>query len=194
MTLTLLIVVFIFVLLLWFFVVRFLDFTLIKEVIKRINGDAPLSKQELLDAVRRFLDNRSLNVAHKCYCGTVTAIVGGNSLFSFVHGLITIESCESKYQLDLLYNNGLPEWVILIALILTTLAYFAFLYFRSKRYKADIIASAAAIINDTFNFVPNQDWFKLKTEKSISDLGRAIDLTVNFTYEHFEEALASTCI
>lgn len=193
MSITLLIIVFIILLLLWLVIVRFFDVTLIKEVIKRINGGTLLSKQELVDAVRRFLDNRSLNIAHKCYCNTVVAIVGGNSFFSLIHGILVVESGESKYQLDLLYDNGLPVWVILMALVLTTGVYFAVLYSWSMRYKADIIASAAAIINDTFNFVPNQDWFKLKTEKAISDLGRAIDLTVNFTYEHFEEAMASTC-
>lgn len=193
MTLTLLIIVLFIVLLLWFVIVRVFDVALIKEVIKRINGGIPLTKTELVEAVRRFLDNRSLNVAHQCYCTTITAIVGGNSIFSFIRGIITVESGKNKYRLDLLYDNGLPGWVILVALILTTIAYLVFLYIRSKRYKADIIASAAAIINEAFNFVPNQDWFKIKTEKAISDLGRAIDLTVNFTYEHFEEAMASTC-
>ena len=103
------------------------DVALIKGVIKRINGGAPLSKQELVDAVRRFLDNRSLNVAHQCYCTTVTAIVGGNAIFSFIRGIITVERGNSKYQLDLLYDNGFPGWVILMALILTTVAYLTFL-------------------------------------------------------------------
>lgn len=193
MTITLIIIVFIVLIALWFILVRFFDIALIKGVIKRMKDDRSLGRQELVDAVKRFMDNRSLNLAHRQYLAAVTAIVGGNSVISFVRGIITIENDDGKFQLDLLYNNALPWWLILATLILITIAYVVYLNFKSKRFKADIIASASAIINEIFSFVPNQEWFQQKTEKAISDLGRAIDLTVNFTYEFFDEALASTC-
>lgn len=193
MTLTVLIVLFIIALLLIFFIVRFFDVVLIKDVVKRINEEGPIGKKELADSIKRFFENRSLNTAHKLYIGAVTTIVGGNSLFSFVRGIITFQDENNVFQLDLLYDNGLSNWLILVALVLITAGYYFFLYSRTKRYKADILSKAAAIINDTLNFTPNQDWFKQKTNKAIDDLGKAIDLSINFTYEHFEEAFASTC-
>lgn len=193
MSFTLLIIIFMIFLALLFIIVRYFDVVLIRDMIKRINKGMPLDKKEISDSVKRFLENRKLNAAYRSYIGFVLAIVGGNAIFSVTRGLIIIEGEKNKIQLELLYDNGLPAWLVLVALIIVTGVFYAFMYCQSKRYKADILASAAAIINDNFNFSPNQKWFKKKTDKAIDDLGNAIDLSINFTYEHFEEALASTC-
>lgn len=193
MSITLIVILLIVFIVLWLLIVHTFDITLIKGVIKAIMGNVDLNKEELKDAVKRFLENRSLNRAHKLYFWAVTTIAGGNTILSFARGILKVKQGENTYQLDLLYDNGIPVWVVLIIILLITICQCIFLYTSAKRYKADIISSAAAIINDEFSFVPNQDWFRLKTEKAISDLGRSIDLSINFTYEYFDDALASTC-
>lgn len=193
MSIAFIIIVLIVFIVLWFLIVHLFDFALIKGVINRVKGNIDLNKEELKDAVKRFLENRSLNTAHKTYFWTVSTLAGGNAIFSFVRGIITVEQGDNKYQIDLLYDNGLPVWMVLVIIVVITIVHVYFLYTRTKRYKADIISSAAAIINSEFSFVPNQDWFKKKTNKAISDLGKAIDLTINFTYEYFDDAIASTC-
>ena len=193
MSITLIVILLIVFIVLWFFIVHTFDITLIKGVIKAIKGNVDLNKKELKDAVKRFLENRSLNRAHKLYFWAVTTIAGSNTILSFARGILKVKQGENTYQLDLLYDNGIPVWAVLIIILLITICQCIFLYTSAKRYKADIISSAAAIINDEFSFVPNQDWFRLKTEKAISDLGRSIDLSINFTYEYFDDALASTC-
>lgn len=193
MSIILLIIILIGITTLWFFVVYAFDIALIKGVINRVKGDIQLNKEELTDAVKRFLENRSLNTAHKVYCRSISYLVCGNSIFSFARGVLIVERGESKYSIDLLYDNGLPIWAILIVILLITIAYVCFLNIRGKRYRADFISNAAAIINTELGFVPNQDWFRKKTEKAIQDLGKVIDLSINFTYEFFDDAIASTC-
>ena len=193
MSIILLITILIVLIALWFVIVHAFDIALIKGVINRVKGDIQLNKEELTDAVKRFLENRSLNTAHKIYLGAVSCIAGGNAIFSFARGVLKVENGENKYTLDLLYDNGLPAWAVLIIIILITIGHICFLHNRGKRYKADFISNAAAIINTELGFVPNQDWFRKKTEKAIQDLGNAIDLSINFTYEYFDDAIASTC-
>ena len=193
MSITLIVILLIVFIVLCFFIVHTFDITLIKGVIKAIKGNVDLNTEELRDAVKRFLENRSLNRAHKLYFRAVTTIAGGNTILSFVRGILKVKQGENTYQLDLLYGNGIPVWAVLIIILSITICQCFFLYTSAKRHKADIISSAAAIINDELSFVPNQDWFRLKTEKAISDLGRSIDLSINFTYEYFDDALASTC-
>ena len=188
-----LLIIILLLIVLWFVIVHALDIALIKGVINRVKGDIQLDKEELTDAVKRFLENRSLNTAHKYYLGAVSCIAGGNAIFSFARGVLKVEQGENKYTLDLLYDNGLPIWGVLIIIFLITIGYIYFLYTRGKRYKADLFSNAAAIINTELGFVPNQDWFRKKTEKAIQDLGNAIDLSINFTYEYFDDAIASTC-
>lgn len=193
MSIILLIIILIGITTLWFFVVYAFDIALIKGVINRVKGDIQLNKEELTDAVKRFLENRSLNTAHKVYCSSISCLVCSNSIFSFARGVLIVERGESKYSIDLLYDNGLSIWAILIVILLITIAYICFLNIRGKRYRADFISNAAAIINTELGFVPNQDWFRKKTEKAIQDLGKVIDLSINFTYEFFDDAIASTC-
>lgn len=181
------------VLVLWYFIVRLFDMALIRQIIKRIKEKEYLTADQIKDAVSKFLENRALNRAHQIYIGAVVSLVGGNTLISFARGLLTIEQGNNRYSLELLYDNGLPPYIIAIALILITIVHLYFLYSRAKLYKADIISSAAAIINEEFSFKPNQEWFRVKSEKSIADLGASFDLKINFNYEYFEEALASTC-
>lgn len=189
----LLILAFIGVVALWWVMVYYFDIALIRMVIKRLRGEEFVTQNQIKDDVTRFLENRALNKAHKQYMGTMAAVVGGNSLFSLVRGALTIVQGENKYSLELLYDNGLPPYVIIIAIILITIVHICFINARSKRYKADIIASAAAIINEEFDFKPNQEWFKDKSNLNIKNLGKKIDLSINFKYELFEEAFASTC-
>lgn len=193
MSIILLITILIVLIALWFVIVHAFDIVLIKGVINRVKGDIQLNKEELTDAVKRFLENRSLNTAHKIYLGAVSCIAGGNAIFSFARGVLKVENGENKYTLDLLYDNGLPAWAVLIIILLITIGHICFLHNRGKRYKAVFISNAAAIINTELGFVPNQDWFRKKTEKAIQDLGNAIDLSINFTYEYFDDAIASTC-
>ena len=193
MSITLLIIILIILIALWFVIVHAFDIALIKGVINKLKGDIQLNKEELTDTVKRFLENRSLNTAHKIYMGTVSCIAGGNAIFSFARGVLQVEQGENKYTLDLLYDNGLPIWVVLVIILLISILHIYFLHTRGKRYRADFISNAAAIINTELGFVPNQDWFRKKTEKAIQDLGNAIDLSINFTYEYFDDAIASTC-
>lgn len=178
---------------LWFIIVYSFDIVLIKGVIKRVKGDVQLNKKELTDSVKRFLENRSLNIAHKAYFLTVSGLVGGNVICSFVRGVLKVKRGDNMYTLDLLYDNSIPVWAVLIITLLITIGHIWFLNIRGKRYRTDFISNAAAIINTEFSFVPNQDWFRQKTEKAIQDLGKAIDLSTNFKYEFFDDAIASTC-
>lgn len=193
MPLVLIIIILIAFVALCFIVIHYFDIVLIKGVIKRLAGKIQLNKQELTDAARRFLENRALNIAHKAYFTTICTIIGGNSLFSLVEGVITVKKEGNQYQLKLLYDYGLPVWAVLIIILLITVAHIFFLNSKAKRQKTDIIASASAIINEQFRFIPNQEWFRFKTEKAISDLGKSFNLSVNFSYEYFEDAFAATC-
>lgn len=193
MSIILLIILLLFLIALWIVIVYAFDIVLIKGVINRVKGDIQLNKEEMIDAVKRFLENRSLNTAHKAYLWSVSCLAGGNAIFSFARGVLKVEQGENKYTLDLLYDNGLPVWVVLIIILLITIGHIYFLYTHGKCYRADFISNAAAIINTEFGFVPNQDWFRKKTAKTIQDLGNAIDLSINFTYEFFDDAIASTC-
>lgn len=174
-------------------VVFWFDLTLIKGAIKSVQKGTSMDRKEMTEAVKRFLENRSLNAAHKAYMRAVICVAGGNTLLSFAKGIITVKKGDARYGIELLYDNGLPAWAVISLVLLLTIAYTAYLNSRTKRYKADILATASAIINDNFNFTPNQEWFRLKTKKAIKDLGKAYDLEINFSYEYFDEALASTC-
>lgn len=151
---------------LWFIIVYSFDIVLIKGVIKRVKGDVQLNKKELTDSVKRFLENRSLNIAHKAYFLTVSGLVGGNVICSFVRGVLKVKRGDNMYTLDLLYDNSIPVWAVLIITLLITIGHIWFLNIRGKRYRTDFISNAAAIINTEFSFVPNQDWFRQKTEKA----------------------------
>ena len=104
MSILLLIIILLALIALWFIVVHAFDIALIKGVINRVKGDIKLNKEELTNAVKRFLENRSLNTAHKAYLWTVSGLAGGNVFFSFVRGIITVERGDNKYQLDILYK------------------------------------------------------------------------------------------
>lgn len=193
MSITVLIIILTIIIVLWFVIVYAFDIALIKGTINRVKGNIQLNKEELADTVKRFLENRSLKAAHKTYFWTVSCLVGGNAIFSFARGVLIIESGDNKYTLDILYDNGIPVWTVLIIILLISIGHIYFLNIQGKRYKANFISNAAAIINTEFSFVPNQDWFRQKTEKAIQDLGKAIDLSINFKYEFFDDAIASTC-
>ena len=193
MSIIFLIIILIIIIALWFIIVYSFDIALIKDVIKRVKGDIQLNQKELTDTVKRFLENRSLNSAHKAYFWIVSCLAGGNTIFSFVRGVLSVEHGDNKYTLDLLYDNGIPVWAVLIISLLITIGHICFLNIRGKRYRADFISNTAAIINTEFSFAPNQDWFRQKTEKAIKDLGKTIDLSINFKYSFFDDAIASTC-
>ena len=88
MSITVIVILLIVFIVLWFFIVHTFDITLIKGVIKAIKGNVDLNKEELKDAVKRFLENRSLNRAHELYFWAVTTIAGGNTILSFARGIL----------------------------------------------------------------------------------------------------------
>ena len=114
MSIILLIIILICLIPLWVVIMHAFDIALIKGVINSVKGNIQLNKEELTEAVKRFLENRNLNIAHKLYLGAVSGIAGGNAIFSFARGVLKIEQGENKYTLDLLYDNGLPVWVDVI--------------------------------------------------------------------------------
>lgn len=140
-------------------VVFWFDLTLIKGAIKSVQKGTSMDRKEMTEAVKRFLENRSLNAAHEAYMMAVICVAGGNTLFSFAKGIITVEKGDARYGIELLYDNGLPAWAVISVVLLLTIAYTTYLNIRTKRYKADILTTASAIINDNFNFTPNQEWF-----------------------------------
>ena len=121
MSITLIVILLIVFIVLCFFIVHTFDITLIKGVIKAIKGNVDLNTEELRDAVKRFLENRSLNRAHKLYFRAVTTIAGGNTILSFVRGILKVKQGENTYQLDLLYDNGIPVWAVLIIILSITI-------------------------------------------------------------------------
>lgn len=104
-------------------VVFWFDLTLIKGAIKSVQKGTSMDRKEMTEAVKRFLENRSLNAAHKAYMRAVICVAGGNTLLSFAKGIITVKKGDARYGIELLYDNGLPAWAVISLVLLLTIAY-----------------------------------------------------------------------
>lgn len=181
-------------LLCWWGVFR-LDFLLARGAFRMIVGKAKeyLDADKLKEMFQKFTENRRQKWAFKTYIGLVTIIIGGGGVIPFIKANLFAANKKGVIDLQLWIDNSIPTPVLLFALAFVTLAYFAFLYFTNHKYKDDILSPAAKVINRELEFVPTQDWFKDKSELGIMNLGSQIDLSINFKYELFENAFASTC-
>lgn len=178
----------------WLIVFAF-DYLLARGAFRLIIGKAKehLDAEKLKELLQKYMENRRQKWAFKTYMGAVTLIIGGGGVIPFIKANLFVENQQGVIDLQLWIDNSVPTAVLIIALVVATLAYFALLYFSNLKYKNDILSQAAKVINREFEFVPTQDWFKEKSELNIRNLGKKIDLSVNFKYELFEDAFASTC-
>lgn len=183
------------VLLIGWLMVYIFDYLLARGTFKLIVGKAKehLDADKLKELFQKYMENRRHKWAFKLYMGVVTLIIGGGGVIPFIRANLFVTNKNGSVDLQLWIDNSVPTALLITALLLATLAYFAFLYFTNLKYKKDILSSAAQVINREFEFLPTQDWFKEKSELSIRNLGRKFDLSINFKYELFEDAFASTC-
>lgn len=183
-----------FILLSWWGVFR-LDSLLARGAFRMIVGKAKeyLDADKLKEMFQKYMENRRQKWAFKVYIGSVISIITGEGVIPFIRANVFVANEKEVIDLQLWIDNSVPTVLLISALVSVTLAYFAFLYFTNLRYKNDILSSAAKVINREFEFVPTQDWFKEKSELGIKNLGRKFDLSINFKYELFEDAFASTC-
>ena len=183
------------VLLIGWLMVYIFDYLLARGAFKLIVGKAKehLDADKLKELFQKYMENRRHKWAFKLYMGVVTLIIGGGGVIPFIRADLFVTNKNGTVDLQLWIDNSVPTALLITALIVATLAYFAFLYFTNLKYKKDILSSAAQVINREFEFLPTQDWFKEKSELSIRNLGRKFDLSINFKYELFEDAFASTC-
>lgn len=152
-----------------------------------------LDADKLEEMFQKYLGNRRQKWAFKTYMGVVTLTIGGGGIIPFIKADVFATNGTGLIDLQLLVDNSMPTSLLITALIASTVGYFLFLYFSNHKYKSDILSFAANVINREFEFVPTQDWFRDKSELGIKNLGRKFDLSINFRYELFEDAFASTC-
>lgn len=171
------------------------DYLMARGVFKLIVGKAKknFDADKLKEAFQKIMENRRQKWAFKIYIGAVTVIIGGGGVFPFLQANLFVANKSGVIDIELLFDNCPSASVMITALIVVTIAYFGFLYFSNRKYRDDILSSAAKVINKEFQFAPTQDWFKEKSELSIKNLGKKFDLSINFKYELFEDAFASTC-
>lgn len=178
----------------WLLVFLF-DYLLARGAFRMIVGKAKehLDVDKLKYLFQKYMENRRQKWAFKTYMGVVTLIIGSGGVIPLIRADLFAANEKGVIDLKLWIDNSVPTALLITALLLATLAYFLYLYFSIHKYKHDILSSAAKVINREFEFVPTQDWFKEKSELGIMNLGRKFDLTINFKYELFEDAFASTC-
>ncbi len=171
------------------------DYLLCKGVFQLIIGKAKqnLDKEKLKDAFQKIMENHRQKWAFKTYLGVVTTIISAGGWMPFLKADLFVANKSGIIDLKLFADNNISYPILIIVVVLVTLGYFLYLFFSNKKYQSDILTSAAKLINEQFQFVPTQDWFKTKSELHIKNLGKKIDLSINFKYELFEDAFASTC-
>ena len=195
MSIVLYIVLFLIILAIGWVLVFLLDFLLAKVAFKMVIGkvQGKLDAEKLKEEFHRLMENRRQKWAFKAYLGTVAAIISAGGILSFIRADLFVANSNGIVDMKLFIDNEVSPWVLVTALLCTTLVYFLYLYYSNKRYKADVLSAAAVVINEQYIFSPTQDWFKTKSELSIKNLGKSFDLTINFRYELFEDAFVSTC-
>ena len=183
-----------FILIGWLVVFLF-DYLVVRSAFLLIIGKAKehLDADKLKEIFQKYMENRRQKWAFKTYMGVVTLIIGGGGIIPFIRADLFAANEKGLIDLQLWIDNSVPTALLITALVFATLAYFLFLYFSNLKYKNDILSSAAKVINREFEFVPTQDWFKEKSELGLKNLGKRFDLSINFKYELFEDAFASTC-
>lgn len=176
-------------------VVFLFDCLLARGAFRLIVGKAKehLDADKLNEMFQKYMENRRQRWAFKTYIGVVTLIIGGGSVIPFIKADLFAANENGVIDLKLWIDNSVPTALLITALLVATLGYFLYLYFSNLKYKNDILSSAAKVINREFEFTPTQDWFKDKSELGIKNLGAKFDLNINFKYELFEDAFASTC-
>lgn len=152
-----------------------------------------LDADKLKEMFQKYMENRRQKWAFKTYIGLVALIISGGGVIPFMKANLFVANEKRMINLQLWVDNSVPTALLISALVLVTLAYFTFFYFINLKYKNDILSSATKVINRELEFVPTQEWFKEKSELGIKNLGRKFDLSINFKYELFEDAFASTC-
>lgn len=183
------------VLLIGWLMVYIFDYLLARGAFKLIVGKAKehLDADKLKEMFQKYMENRRQKWAFKLYMGVVELIIGGGGVIPFIKANLFVVNKNGLVDLQLWVDNSVPTALLITALAVATFAYFAYLYLTNLKYKNDILSSAAQVINREFEFVPTQGWFKEKSELNIRNLGRKFDLSINFKYELFEDAFASTC-
>ena len=171
------------------------DYLLARGAFRLIVGKAKeyLDVDKLKEMFQKYMENRRQKWAFKTYMGVVTLIIGGGGVIPFIKADLFAANEKGVIDLRLWIDNSVPTALLITALLVATLAYSLFLYFSNLKYKNDIFSSAAKVINREFEFTPTQDWFKEKSELGIKNLGKKFNLSINFKYELFEDAFASTC-
>ena len=195
MSITVYILIVLGIIILGWLVVFLFDYLLARGVFRMIVGKAKenLDAEKLKAMFQQIMENRRQKWAFKIYLGAVTTIVGAGGILPFLQADLFLANKRGVVNLKLLVDNGVPVTVMVIGIIAVTIGYGLYLYFSNLKYKSEILSCAAKVINREFEFVPTQDWFKEKSEMGIKNLGKKIDLSINFRYELFEDAFASTC-
>lgn len=171
-----------------------LDFLLAKGVFRLIiwKEKDRLDPDKLKPTFQKIMENRRQKWAFKTYLGALITLFGAGGIIPFHKAELLVDNGKRMINFQLLVDN-VPSWLLMIGLILCTIAYFTYMYFSNKKYKTEILSSAAKVINEQFLFIPTQDWFKDKSELHLKNLGKTFDLNINFKYDFFEDAFASTC-
>lgn len=151
-----------------------------------------LDPDKLKSTFQKIMENRRQKWAFKTYLGAVITLIGASGFIPFHKAELFVANSKGIINFNLLVDN-VPSWLLMIGLLFCTSSYFAYMYFSNKKYKTEILSSAAKLINEQFQFIPTQDWFKDKSELYLKDLGKTFDLNINFKYDFFEDAFASTC-
>lgn len=152
-----------------------------------------LDVNKLEGVFKKLMEDHRQKCAFKTYLLIVTGIISGGGLFPFTQANVFAATNSWVIDMKLLSDNSISPWVQVFALFVATIGYFSLLYFGNRKYKYDILSSAAGLINEQFRFVPTQEWFRAKSELNIKNLGKSINLNVNFRYELYDDAFASTC-
>lgn len=183
------------ILLIGWLVVFLFDYLLARGAFLLIVGKAKenMDADKLKEMFQKYMENRRQKWAFKTYMGVVTLIIGGGGVIPFIKADLFAANEKGIIDFKLWVDNSVPTSLLITGLLVATFGYFLYLYFTNRKYETDIISSAAKVINREFEFVPNQDWFKEKSELGIRNLGKKFDLNINFKYELFEDAFASTC-
>ena len=189
------ILIFLGVIALGWVIVFIFDYLLYKGVLQLIvrKSKQNLDTNKLKEIFQKIMESHRQKWAFQTYLGAVTTIISIGGWIPFLRADLFVVNENGIIDLKLLADNSIPYPVLIAAMVLVTLGYFTYLYFSNKKYRSDILKSAARLINEQFLFVPTQDWFKTKSELHIKNLGKKIDLSINFKYELFEDAFASTC-
>ena len=117
-----------------------LDSLLARCAFRRIVGKAKdyLDADKLKEMFKKYMENRRQKWAFKAYIGVVTIIIGGGGFIPLIKANIIAANEKGMIDLHFWIDNSVPTVLLIIALVLVTLGYFAFLYFTNRKYKDDI--------------------------------------------------------